>query len=176
MTPTVLRYGAPILREKAHEYNLNFDAWAPGYVTSIHERLLTDALLATPGLGVAAPQIGLGFRAFSFYTDTQAIGEIKEITVAFNPTVVESSGEYTDKEGCLSMPGLWFDVTRPAASLMEYRDAQGERHVIEAGPLLTRLFFHEIDHLDGKLLVDYVSRQQRRAAMRAFNVEVDARP
>jgi len=123
---------------------------------------LTDTMLAAGGAGIAAPQIGVGARVFTYHVDG-VIGHM------VNPVVEQvSQEEQTDDEGCLSIPGLKFPCTRPMQARAVGFDLHGEPLVIEGERLLARAVLHEIDHLDGVLFVDRLDPATRKAAMRAI--------
>jgi peptide deformylase len=86
--------------------------------------------------------------------------------VVFNPAIVESTGEWTYEEGCLSLPGLAFEIVRPKVVTITGIDRDGNEMVIEGDELLGRVFLHEIDHLDGVLMLDRLDRDERKQAMR----------
>jgi peptide deformylase len=134
-------------------------------VTEIDGKLvqLADEMLETmyaePGIGLAAPQVGVPRRFFVYDVgdDPQAI---------INPTIIESSGEWNYEEGCLSVPGLFWDIVRPKEVHIVGYDLDGNEVSIEADEVLARLFQHELDHLDGVLLLDRLDPDTRKVAMK----------
>lgn len=128
-------------------------------------RQLVDDLVETVDAegraGLAAPQIGVNLRAFSWNIE----GEIGYI---LNPVIVERSEELQElgEEGCLSVPGLWFECERPAYSKAVGTDLDGNEVIIEGEEIWARLINHEVDHLDGHLYLDRLERPVRRKAMR----------
>ncbi len=127
-------------------------------------RALVRDLLDTvelPGrAGVAAPQIGVGLRAFSYNVDG-------EIGYVLNPVLVEVSGEpVLTGEGCLSVPGLWHEVLRYPHAKVVGVDLDGQEVVLEGDGLLAQALQHETDHLDGLLYLDRLDRDRRRVALR----------
>ncbi len=146
--------GDPVLRQRASE------------VVDIDGRLkkLADDMLETmyeaPGLGLAAPQVGVERRLFVY-----DIGEGPRVLV--NPELVESSGEWAYEEGCLSVPGLAWEIVRPKEVHLKGYDLDGNEVDVEADEVLARLFQHELDHLDGVLLIERLDEEQRRDAKRA---------
>jgi peptide deformylase len=147
--------GDPILRERSIE------------VADIDGRLakLADDMVATmydaPGLGLAAPQVGVRKRFFVY-----DIGEGPEVII--NPEIREARGEWLYEEGCLSVPGLSWEILRPAEVHLVGVDIDGNEVSIEADELLARLFQHELDHLDGVLLLDRLDDDTRRTAMKTI--------
>ena len=157
--------GDPVLRQRADE------------VTDIDSRLvqLCDDMLETmyeaPGLGLAAPQVGVQKRFFVY-----DLGAGDGSQVLINPTITESDGEWEYYEGCLSVPGLGFDIVRPKTVHITGVDLDGNEVSIEADELLARLFQHELDHLDGVLLLDHLDDDQRKEAKKALRKRVMAEP
>jgi peptide deformylase len=123
-------------------------------------RDLVDTVEPPGRAGVAAPQIGVGLRAFSYNIDG-------DIGYVLNPVLVEVSGEpEAIGEGCLSVPGLWHDAVRYPHARVVGIDLDGKEVVLEGDGLLAQALQHETDHLDGKLYIDRLSPEDRRVAMR----------
>jgi peptide deformylase len=117
-----------------------------------------------PGIGLAAPQIGHGLRLVVIDLTPD---DKKRPHVLINPEVVAASEELaTREEGCLSLPGQYADVTRPARVRIRYLDATGAKREMEGDELLAACLQHEIDHLDGILFVDHLSALKRNMIMR----------
>jgi peptide deformylase len=156
MAPYQIRiFGDPVLKQRA----------AP--VTDIDDALvrLADDMLVTmyeaPGLGLAAPQVGVQKRLFVY-----DVGEGPQTLV--NPEIRESDGEWTYDEGCLSVPGLSWEIVRPKHIHLVGFDLSGNEVDFEADELLARLFQHELDHLDGVLLLERLDEEQRREALKVL--------
>jgi len=149
--------GDPVLRKRAEE------------VTDITADLvaLTEDMFATmyeaPGIGLAAPQVGVAQRFFVFDLEG-GLGR----KVLINPVIVDGEGEWEFAEGCLSVPGLHFDIVRPKQILVRGIDLDGNDVEFEADELLARLVQHELDHLDGVLLLDHLDDDERREAKRTI--------
>ena len=130
-------------------------------------RALVDDLLETVDAdgraGLAANQIGVGLRAFSWNIDD-------ELGYVLNPRLVEvSEDEYQDgEEGCLSVPGLWYPTKRGWYARVVGEDLDGKEVVVEGTELMARCLQHEVDHLDGLLYLDRLERSVRKKAMRAI--------
>lgn len=123
---------------------------------------LTDTMLDAPGVGLAAPQIGVSLRVFTYDVD-DTIGHL------VNPVIgVVSDDEQDGDEGCLSFPGLAFPTTRKQRVVASGFNMHGEPVTIEGSALLARCIQHEVDHLDGILFIDRLDPEQRKAAMRAI--------
>ena len=154
----VRKLGDPILRTKARPVE-RFDRALRDEVKRM-QALMHDAL----GIGLAAPQVGISHRLLVYRVEPDSP------TVALvNPEIEWSSrDEEIAEEGCLSLPMVHVDVERPIGVLVRAQDERGEDLVIEASGLEARVIQHEIDHLDGVLILDRTSREQRKAAMRAL--------
>jgi peptide deformylase len=121
-------------------------------------------MYAAPGIGLAAPQIGLDLRLAVI--DLQPDDKPAPI-ILINPRIEKTSEEQSIREeGCLSIPGQYADVTRPAAVTVSYEDMDGNRQTIDADGLLATCLQHEIDHLDGVLFVDHLSALKRNMILR----------
>ena len=134
-------------------------------------RQLADDMLETmydaPGLGLAAPQVGVSRRLFVM--DMSDKDEEKKPYVMINPVIVQRSEELSVyEEGCLSIPDVRTDIERPAEVTVRYLDRQGKTQELRADGLLATCIQHEIDHLDGKLLIDYMSRLRRDMVVKKF--------
>ena len=154
--------GDPVLRQRATEIS-DID----GRVVRMVNDML-PAMYEAQGIGLAAPQVGVQRRVFVF--DLQ---EGNGPQTLINPEIVESDGEWTYAEGCLSVPGLTFDIVRPKQVHIVGLDLDGNQVSIEADELLARLFQHELDHLDGTLLIDHLPRAERKAALRDWRNQLN---
>jgi peptide deformylase len=147
-------FGDPILRSRAVEV-VDFDRELRQLVAN-----LTDTMVNAPGAGLAAPQIGVGLRVFTWHVD----GELGHLV---NPALDLSCEEQDGPEGCLSFPGLSYDTPRARRVVAKGFDMFGEPVVVEGSDLLARCIQHETDHLDGILFIDRMDPEQRKLAMRA---------
>jgi len=148
-------FGDPILRKPALEV-VHFDKELRKLVED-----LTDTMLDAPGAGLAAPQIGVGLRAFTWYLE----GEVGHL---INP-VLELSEEIQDGvEGCLSLPELTFECKRAMSVVAKGFNMYGDPVTVEGSELLARAIQHETDHLDGVLFIDRLDSDTRKAAMKAI--------
>jgi peptide deformylase len=148
-------FGDPVLRTKAAPVT-DFDAELRRLVTD-----LTDTMLGAPGAGLAAPQIGVGLRVFTWYVD----GEVGHLV---NPDLTLSEETQDGEEGCLSIPDLTFDCRRAMSVVARGFNMHGDPVTVEGSQLLARAIQHETDHLDGILFVERLDRETRKAAMRAI--------
>jgi peptide deformylase len=148
-------FGDPVLRQRAAEVET---------VDASLLRLVDDMIQTmhdAPGVGLAAPQVGVQRRLFVY-----DIGEGPQVLV--NPRLLESSGSWSYEEGCLSVPGLAWEIERPDRVHVHGYDLEGNEVDIEAEEYLGRVLQHELDHLDGVLLIERLDPEQRREAMRAL--------
>ncbi|RWX76854.1 peptide deformylase [Neorhizobium lilium] len=140
---------------------------------------LTDDMLETmydaPGIGLAAVQIGVARRLL--VVDVAREGEEKNPQVFINPEIVASSEERSVyEEGCLSIPEYYAEVERPAAVTVKHIGRDGKEHVVEADGLLATCLQHEIDHLNGVLFIDHISRLKREMVIKKFTKAAKAKP
>ena len=148
-------FGDPVLKQPARPV-VEITADLIPLVNGMYE---TMAL--AEGVGLAAPQVGVRKRLFTY-----DLHEGDGPGVVINPEIVERSGEVLSEEGCLSVPGYRFEVVRSERVTMRGLDLDGNELVLEGDDLLARMVQHEIDHLDGVLLLDRVDPDVRREALR----------
>jgi peptide deformylase len=148
-------FGDPVLRTRA-EPVVDFDKGLRRLV-----RDLTETMLAAPGAGLAAPQIGISLRVFSYNIDG-AVGHL------INPQLELSQETQHGDEGCLSLPDLPFPCTRALRAVARGFNEYGDAITLEGSDRLARCLQHETDHLDGILFIDRLDREQRKAALRAI--------
>ena len=152
----VRRLGDPVLKSSATPVD-RFDESLGSQVGRM-AAIMSDAL----GVGLAAPQLGISHRLLVY-----RVGPDAPLIVLANPEIEWKSGdEEVLEEGCLSIPGITVDVERPIHVRVKASDEEGQEQLIEASGLEARVIQHEMDHLDGVLILDRTSREQRREAMR----------
>ena len=152
---TIRTYGDPVLNQKAVPIT-EID----GAVKRLADDMVAP-LREVEGLGLAAPQVGVLKRLFIYdLRDGQGPQTI------VNPVISESRGEWVFEEGCLSVPGLYFPIARPKEIHLTGWDLNGREVSIEADELLARLFQHELDHLEGKLLLEMLDEDARKQALK----------
>ena len=150
--------GSPVLRQRSAE------------VTAVDDKLrkfiddLFDTMAANKGVGLAANQVGVARRVAVIDADGDRL-------VLINPEIIEGEGRDTAEEGCLSIPDVYADVTRPARITVEATDQDGNRYRREAEGLLGRAIQHEIDHLDGILFLDHLGPIKRKMLLAKFRKE-----
>jgi peptide deformylase len=152
-THTIRVFGDPVLKRPAAPID-DIDGSTVKLVDAMYETMY-DA----PGVGLAATQVGVQKRFFVY-----DIGDGPN--VLFNPEVLEATGEWNYEEGCLSLPGLAFEIVRPKVVTVQGIDVDGNAVVVQGDELLGRVFLHEIDHLDGVLMLDRMERSDRKRALR----------
>jgi peptide deformylase len=148
-------FGDPVLKQRAREVE-ELDG---ELVTVVHG--MYDTMDLEDGIGLAAPQVGVRKRLFTY-----DLHEGGGPGVVINPEIVESAGEVLSDEGCLSVPGYRFEIVRAEHVTMRGIDLDGQEVVLEGDDLLARMIQHEIDHLDGVLVLDRVDPDVRREALR----------
>jgi len=148
-------YGDPVLRQRAAEVDT---------VDGVLKQLAQDmaaTMYEAPGVGLAAPQVGVQKRIFVYDT-----GDGLGPRTVVNPVLTEARGEWTYDEGCLSVPGLSWPIVRPKEVHLTGYDLDGREISVDADEYLARVFQHEVDHLDGVLLVERLDDDQRKEAKR----------
>ena len=160
----IRQYGDPVLKTRAREVE-NIDGAVANLVDS-----MIETMYAAPGTGLAANQIGVQRRIFVY-----DVGDGPKTVI--NPRIVESGGEWTYEEGCLSVPGLSWEIVRPNTVHLVGLDLDGNEISVEAAELEGRVFQHELDHLDGILLVEHLDEEQRKEALKILRSRsMDLRP
>ena len=154
---TIRLFGDPVLRTPAEPVT-TFDRELRTLVAD-----LTETMLNAPGSGLAAPQIGVGLRVFTYHVDDEQAGHLVSPVLHF-PTADDQDGS----EGCLSIPGLAFDCVRREHVVAHGQNMYGDPVTIEGTAQLSRCVQHETDHLDGVLFIDRLDPETRKAAMRAI--------
>ena len=158
MIRPILRHGAPVLHGQAA---------AVSDVNGDIQALIDDmvqTMYAAPGIGLAAPQVGVGLRIF--VCDLSLGRDPSGLLTFVNPEFVERDGMQLEEEGCLSVPGFNATVARPARVVITGLDRAGQPHTVEGTDLLARCFQHEMDHLNGTLFVDRLRGLQKDLIVR----------
>lgn len=155
-------FGDPVLTQRSAE------------VTDIDGKLarlvedMVETMHEARGVGLAAPQVGVQKRLFVYQLEDQ------DPVAIVNPEIKETRGEWEYDEGCLSIPGLYFPIVRPKEVHLVGFDLEGNELSIEADELEARCFQHELDHLDGRLLISVLDKDQRKEAMRELRRRAEA--
>jgi peptide deformylase len=157
----IVRYGDTVLHAPAQP----IDAVTPEIQTLIDDMI--ETMYAAPGIGLAAPQVGVPLRLFVI---DLSVGRVaSELMVFINPVFVAREGTQKEDEGCLSLPGFNASVVRPERAVVSGVDRQGRERTVEGTGLLARAFQHEMDHLDGTLFVDRLRGIKRELILRKVN-------
>jgi peptide deformylase len=155
-------FGDPVLTQRSAE------------VTSIDGSLvrlvedMVETMHEAHGLGLAAPQVGVQKRLFVYQLEGQ------DPVAVVNPTIADSRGEWEYEEGCLSIPGIYFPIVRPKEVHLTGWDLDGNEISVDADEIEARCFQHELDHLDGRLLISMLDKAQRKEAMRELRRRAEA--
>lgn len=158
MIRPILKYGATALQEKA----VDVDTITPHVLAIVSDMI--DTMYAAPGVGLAAPQIGIPLRIF--VVDVSVGRDPNGLIVMLNPQFVVREGMQLEEEGCLSLPGFEATVVRPTRAVVKGLNRDGTEHQREGTGLLARAFQHEMDHLDGKLFIDHLRGIKRDVIVR----------
>lgn len=144
-------YGEDILRKKAIDVK-DIDDKILKLIKSMKETLQRNH-----GLGLAAPQVGVSKRIFIALDKDR-----DKIITAINPEILKSEDSEIDMEGCLSFPEIYFSIQRAKKIVLKGYNEKGKEFIVEAEGLLARCFQHEIDHLNGKLIIDYATEEEKK--------------
>jgi len=158
MIRPIVRYGADVLHQPAAP----LEAVTPEIQALVDDMIQT--MYAAPGVGLAAPQVGVGVRIF--VCDISVGRSAGELLAFINPSFVERDGMQLEEEGCLSAPGFNATVARPSRAVLKGLDRNGEEQTVEATGLLARCFQHEMDHLDGMIFIDRLRGLQKDLIVR----------
>ena len=158
MIRPIVRFGADVLHRPA--------AKVAEITPDIHQLVddIIQTMYAAPGVGLAAPQVGVPLRIF--VVDISVGRNPADLLTFVNPEFVEREGMQLEEEGCLSVPGFNATVARPERAIVKGLDRDGVEHVVEGKGLLARAFQHEMDHLDGTLFVDRLRGLQKDLIVR----------
>lgn len=156
MSYKIRKYGDPVLKSKAAPVE-NVD----GKIIRLVDDMFDTLVDSENGLALAAPQIGVQKQVVVWDMEDEPLA-------IFNPEIVESDGEWLYDEGCLSIPGLYVEMLRPKLVLVRGVDINGNVIEIEADEIEARMFQHEIDHLQGVLMFDRMSKDQRKQALTEY--------
>jgi len=154
----VLRHPNPVLKGHAHDVDTEADEGLRELV-----RAMAETMYEENGIGLAAPQVGVDKRVIVFDVDDR-------LAALCNPVITESSDDtVVDEEGCLSVPGINVPVERSQRVVCQAVTIEGREVTIEAADLLARVLQHEIDHLDGILILDRAPAEMRKSLIKAYN-------
>ena len=157
----IVRYGSPVVHARA----LPVDKITEDISTLIDDMI--ETMYAANGIGLAAPQIGVGLRIF--VVDISSGRNPDDLIVMVNPETVSQDGNQSEEEGCLSIPGFEATVSRPNRTVLNGLDRNGKSRQFSGVGLLARAFQHELDHLDGRLFLDRLKGIKRDLIVRKIN-------
>jgi peptide deformylase len=163
----ILEFPDPRLRTKATPVD---PAWLADAATQQLIDDMFETMYEAPGIGLAAPQVGVQKRMFVY-----DIGDGRGPHTVINPVLSNHQSVWTYEEGCLSVPGLYWPIERAETVHLTGLDLDGNELDIEADELLARMFQHEVDHLDGVLLLERLTKEQRKDAMRELRRRQEGR-
>ena len=160
----VVKYGDPVLTKQAEEIT-RFDDSVRKLVDDMFE-----TMYGAPGVGLAAPQVGLLKRLFIM--DCSGGKNKKQKLALINPVIESEEGEQIGDEGCLSFPGIYFQVARPQRLVVRAQDIDGSAFTLDVMDLEARCVSHETDHLDGELFINYLSPLKRDLTRRKIKKRI----
>lgn len=153
----IREFGDPVLKERCAEV-----AEIDGALVRLANDMI-ETMYAAPGVGLAANQVGVQKRLFVY-----DVGDDTGPHAVVNPVIRERRGEWLHQEGCLSVRELWWDVPRAMEVHLTGLDLDGKEVSLEGTELLARVFQHETDHLDGVIILDRITAEERKEAMRVL--------
>ena len=158
MLRPIVRYGEQVLHQPAGLVR----EITPDIQTLIDDMI--ETMYAAPGIGLAAPQVGVGLRIFVI--DLSVGRDAAGVITMINPVFVARDGMQLEDEGCLSVPGFNATVARPQRATVRGLNRAGDEHIVEGSGLLARAFQHEMDHLDGTVFIDRLRGIKRDVIVR----------
>lgn len=160
----VVKYGDPVL-QKAGDDVTNIDGKLAEFIGNMFETMY-DA----KGVGLAAPQVALSKQLFVM--DVSAGKDANERIVCINPKIVDSKGKVVGEEGCLSFPGIYFEVERPEIVTVQAIDLNGKEFTFEVSGYAARCVLHENDHINGKVFIEYLNPLKRELIGRKIKKKI----
>ncbi|MEK7830567.1 MAG: peptide deformylase [Acidobacteriota bacterium] len=160
----VVKYGDPVL-QKAGDDVTNIDGKLAEFIGNMFETMY-DA----KGVGLAAPQVALSKQLFVM--DISAGKESNERIVCINPKIVDAKGKVVGEEGCLSFPGIYFEVERPEIVTVQAVDLNGKEFTFEVSGFAARCVLHENDHINGKVFIEYLNPLKRELVGRKIKKKI----
>jgi len=164
MVLEIVKYGDPVLAKPAEEVTV-FDAGLRDLVANMFE-----TMYAAPGVGLAANQVGISKRIFVM--DCTSGNDPNRKFTVINPVIDVTEGEQVGREGCLSVPGYFFEIERPNRAVVKGLDVNGDPLELDVTGLEARCVCHETDHLNGKLLLTRISRLKRDLTVRKIKKQM----
>jgi peptide deformylase len=160
----IVKYGDPVLQVEGEEVN-NIDGKLAEFIGNMFE-----TMYEAKGCGLAAPQVALSKKLFVM--DVSAGKEARGRIICINPQIVETKGKIVSEEGCLSFPGIYFEVERPEIVTVSAIDLDGKEFTFEAEGLAARCVLHETDHINGRLFIEFLSPLKRDLLKRKIKKKI----
>ena len=164
MTLKIVKYGDPVLQKEGEEVT-RIDGQLAKFVDEMFE-----TMYEAKGVGLAAPQVALSKKLFVM--DVSGGKESKERIVVINPQIVETKGSVVSEEGCLSFPGIYFEVERPEIVTVQALDINGREYTFEVSGLAARCVLHEKEHIDGHVFIEHLSPLRRDLIKRKIKKKI----
>ncbi|MFN0124166.1 MAG: peptide deformylase [Blastocatellia bacterium] len=164
MSLKIVKYGDPVLQQEGAPVT-NIDGVMADFVNEMFE-----AMYEAKGVGLAAPQVGVSQTYFIM--DVSVGKDAKDRIVCINPQIVETKGSVIREEGCLSFPGIYFEVERPEIVTVQAIDIDGKEFTFEVDDLAARCVLHEKDHIDGLVFTEYLSAFKRDLVNRKIKKKI----
>jgi len=160
----IVKYGDPVLQNAGEDVN-NIDGRLADFIGNMFE-----TMYEAKGVGLAGPQVALSKKLFVM--DVSSGKEAKDRIVCINPQIVETKGKVISEEGCLSFPGIYFEVERPEIVTVSAIDINGKEFTFEVNGIAARCVLHENDHINGKLFIEFLSPLKRDLLKRRIKKKI----
>ena len=160
----IVKYGDPVLQKAGEDVN-NIDGRLAEFIGNMFE-----TMYEAKGVGLAGPQVALSKKLFVM--DVSSGKEAKDRIVCINPQIVETKGEVLSEEGCLSFPGIYFEVERPEIVTVSAIDLNGKEFTFEVSGIAARCVLHENDHINGRLFIEFLSPLKRDLLKRKIKKKI----
>lgn len=164
MSLKIVKYGDPVLQKEGEEVT-NID----GQLNDVVQQMF-ETMYEVKGVGLAAPQVALSKKFFIM--DVSGGREAKDRLLLINPKIVETKGSIVSEEGCLSFPGIYFEVERPEIVTVQAIDIDGKEFTFEASGLAARCILHENDHINGHVFIEKLSPFKRDLIARKIKKKI----
>lgn len=162
----ILKFGHPILTKRAVPVEK-----IDGEIIELAQNMV-ETMYSAPGLGLSAPQVNVSKRLIT--VDLSAGENKDDLIILINPEILHKEGKVVQEEGCLSVPKIFEKIARPSKVVVRGLDLKGKEKIIEAQDLLARVFCHEIDHLNGKLFIEWLSPLKKNLVKKKLKKQVEA--
>src|SRR5262245_47049324 len=160
----IVKYGDPVLQKAGEDVN-NIDGRLTEFIGNMFE-----TMYEAKDINLARPQVTLSKKLFVI--DISSSKETKDRIVCINPQIVETKGEVLSEEGCLSFPGIYFEVERPEIATVSAIDLNGKEFTFEVGGIAARCVLHENDHINGRLFIEFLSPLKRELLKRRIKKKI----